>query len=78
MMIGENVNGEEFVDEMCRDKHSHTTVLICVQADSEDKSQWNIKSISEYENDLSLVKIYEAAPKTKKFNNKIFEIDPIR
>jgi hypothetical protein len=65
MMIGENEDGEEFVDEICRDRHSHTVVLICVQVDSEDKSQRNIKSISEYENDLSLVKTYEAAPEIK-------------
>lgn len=46
----------EFVDEICRDKHSHTVVFICVQLDSDDKSQRNIKSISEYKNDLSFVK----------------------
>ncbi len=47
---------EEFVDDICRDKHSHTVVFICVHVDSDDKSQRNIKSISEYENDLSFVK----------------------
>lgn len=57
---------EEWFDEICRDKHSQTTVFICVQVDSNDKSQWNMKSISEYENDLSFVKTYEAAPMINK------------
>lgn len=35
------------VEDIYRDKHSHTTVFICVHVDSDDKSQWNMKSMSE-------------------------------
>lgn len=55
-MIGEkdnwedndNVDDEELLEEeIRRARHSQTVVFICVQTDSEDKSQRKMKSISE-------------------------------